>query len=162
VAFHIRVGENLKMKNLLFSGLSCAAILFIAASSASAEAIIPTNPTSPVVTNSVATTGYYLFDTYPDVNGHPAAADINQLPGYASLTEEGPLFGPEGLSPDLTVNGTTYKGDGVDFANAGAATDAPVTGTPIPGTGTPVEFATFALGAGTPAAFEVGLLALQR
>ena len=119
---------------------------------AAAAVITPNNPLAPVVTDTVNPAGYYLFDTYPDVANHPAAADINALPGYASLTEEAPLFGPESLSPDLTVDEITYKGDGVTFANAGPATGG------VPGTGTPVEFATFALGSGTPTAFTVGVL----
>jgi hypothetical protein len=140
------------MKNGLFRKLGSAAILFIAASSASAQVIVPTNPTSPVVTNSVQADGYYLFDTYPDVANHPGAADINELPAYATLTQEAPIYGPEGETSDLTVNGTAYEGDGVAYANSGAATGG------VPGTGAPVEFATFQLGSGTPATFQVGLL----
>ena len=148
------------MKNLAINTLLAGGVIFLASHlDVSAQLITPDNPAAPVVTDSISTAGYYLINTYPDVTNPPSSADINALPAYAGLTqEEAQSVGPEGFSPDLTINGTTYKGDGVLYAIAGAPSTVPMTSLVIPGTGTPVQFATFALGAGTPTAFTVGLL----
>ena len=144
------------MKNHLPATPIFAAIaLMIAQTAAPAATILADNPAAPVVSNTIAPSGDFLFDASP-VGDSTSSADVSNLPAYATVAQENRVYPPEFFTAPLSVNGTSYD-TGVAYPNAGTESFDPTTGLPTPEVGA-AKFITFELGTSTPAAFEVGLL----